>query len=257
LNYNQNMAKETLTFALEGDITLASFAGALSEFNSLLGNLSKEVGNNSPVEWVVEELYAGSAIATFHGVYENVKIVETIVDAYEQVGEALAYGREIPFSEAVRKNCRNITGVLNGKVTSIRFETPDRDFIISGKSKIGEKALPMKYALGTVKGMIQTLSMRKKLSFIIWDSLFDRPVSCYLKEGQEELMREAWGNRAVVSGRIGRQAESGRPVSIREVKSIEIIDKPEHGSYKRARGVLLWKQGDEKPEVILRRMRND
>lgn len=250
------MAKETLTFALEGDITLASFAGALGEFNALLGNLSKEVGNNSPVEWVVEELFAGSATATFHGIYDDVKIVETIVEAYEEVGEALSSGRDIPFSEAVRKNCRNITGVLNGKVTAIRFETPERDFIISGKSQIGEKAAPMKYSLGAVKGTIQTLSMRKKLSFTVWDSLFDKPVSCYLKEGQEELMREAWGKRAVVSGRIGRQAESGRPVVIREVKSIEIIDKPERGSYKHARGVLPWKQGDEKPEVTLRRMRN-
>ncbi|MBI5841947.1 MAG: hypothetical protein HZB19_17805 [Chloroflexi bacterium] len=69
-------------------------------------------------------------------------------------------------------------------------------------------------------------------------------------------MREAWGKRAVVSGKVGRQAESGRPVVIREVKSIEIIDKPEQGSYKHARGVLPWKQGDEKPEVTLRRMRN-
>lgn len=250
------MAKETLTFALEGDITLASFAGALSEFNALLGNLSKEVGNNSPVDWVVEELYAGSAIAIFHGIYDDVKIVETIVDAYEQVGEALAYGRDIPFSEAVRKNCRNITGVLNGKVTSLRFETPARDFIISGKLQIGEKAAPMKYSLGTVKGTIQTLSMRKKLSFILWDALFDKPVSCYIQEGKEELLREAWGKRVVVTGKIGRQAESGRPISMREVKSIEIIEKPERGSYKRARGVLPWKQGDEKPEVILRRMRD-
>lgn len=250
------MAKETLTFALEGDITLASFASALGEFNALLGNLSKEVGNNSPVEWVVEELYAGSAIATFHGVYENVKIVETIVDAYEQVGEALAFGRDIPFSEAVRKNCRNITGVLNGKVTSLRFETPERDFIISGRSQIGEKAPPMHYSLGTVKGTIQTVSMRKKLNFTVWNALFDKPVSCYIHEGQEELLRQSWGKRAVVTGRIGRQAESGRPIVIREVKNIEIIEKPERGSYKRARGVLPWKQGDEKPEVVLRRMRN-
>ena len=251
------MAKETLTFALEGDITLASFASALSEFNLLLGNLSKEVGNDSPVDWVIEELYAGSATATFHGIYDDVKIVETIVEAYEEVGDALSSGRDIPFSEAIRKNCRNITSVLNGKVTALRFETPARDFIISGKSQIGEKAPPMNYSLGTVKGTIQTLSMRKKLNFTVWDSLFDKPVSCYISEGQEELLRRSWGKRAIVTGRIGRQAESGRPVVIREVKSIEIVDLPEHGSYKHARGVLPWKQGDEKPEVILRRMRND
>lgn len=250
------MAKETLTFALEGDITLASFASALNDFNALLNNLSKEAAGDAPIEWLVEELYAGSAIATFHGIYEDVKIIETVVDAYEQVGDALASGRDIPFSEAVRKRAYNITNMLNGKITSVRFETPARDFLISGKTLAGGKAAPMKYSLGTVKGTIQTLSMRKKLSFTIWDSLFDKPVNCYLKEGEEERMRNAWGKHAVVSGKIGRQAESGRPIVIREVKSIRIFEQPEPGSYRHARGVLPWTRGDEKPEILLRRMRD-
>jgi hypothetical protein len=250
------VSKDTLTFALEGDVTLGDFVSALSEFDALLNNLSKEVGGGAKIDWLVEELYAGSAIATFHGVYEDVKIVETVVDAYEQVGEALSSGSDIPFSEAIRRHARNITSILNGRITSVRFETPARDFVISGKTLAGGKAAPMKYSLGTVKGIIQTLSMRKKLSFIIWDSLFDKPVNCYLKEGDEERMRNAWGKPAVVSGRIGRQAETGRPVVIREVKSIHISEKPEPGSYRRARGVLPWVQGDETPEATIRRLRD-
>ncbi len=250
------MAKDTLTFALEGEVTLKYFASALIEFNALLNGLSKEVGNDAPIDWMVEELYAGSAIATFHGVYEDVRIVESVVDAYEQVGEALSSGGDIPFSEAVRRHARSIVNLLNGKITSVRFETPARDFVISGKTAGGLKSLPMKYSLGTVKGVIQTLSMRKRLSFIIWDSLFDKPVNCYLKEGDEERMRNAWGRPAVVSGRIGRQAETGRPVVIREVKSIHIQEEPEPGSYRRARGVLPWSQGDEKPEAVIRRLRD-
>lgn len=250
------MPKDTLTFALEGDVTLGYFAIALSEFDALLNNLSKEVGGDAKIDWMVEELYAGSAIGTFHGIYEDVKIVETIVDAYEEVGDALSSGRDIPFSEAVRRNARNITSILDGRITAVRFETPARDFLISSKTLAGVKVPPMKYGLGTVKGTIQTLSMRKKLSFTIWDSLFDKPVNCYLKEGDEERMRNAWGKPAVVSGKIGRQAETGRPIVIREVKSIHILEKPEPGSYRRARGVLPWGQGDEKPEAILRRLRD-
>ena len=250
------MPKDTLTFALEGEVTLESFSSALSEFNSLLGNLSKEVGGGAKIEWMVEELYAGSAIATFHGLYDDIKIIETVVDAYETVGESLSSGREIPFSESVRKNARNITSILNGQITSVRFETPMRDFVISGKTLAGVKAPPMKYSLGTVKGTVQTLSMRKKLSFTIWDALFDKPVNCYLREEYEEQMRIAWGKRAVVSGKIGRQAETGRPIVIREVKSINILGDLEPGGYKRAKGALPWKQGDEKPENTLRRLRD-
>jgi len=250
------LAKETLTFALEGDITLASFASALTDFNALLANLSKEVGGNAPIEWMVDELYSGSAIASFHGVYQNAQIVEAVVDAYEKVGEALANGREIPFSEAVRKRAYNITDMLDGKITALRFETPTQDYIISGRSQIGEKAAAMKYSLGTVKGLIETLSMRKKLSFTIWDSLFDKPVNCYLREGAEEQMRNSWGKNAVVTGKIGRQAKTGRPIVIRDVNAIQILDFPEPGSYKRARGVLPWSPEDEKPEVLLRRLRD-
>jgi len=250
------MPEDTLTSAVEGDVTLSNFAKTLNEFNALLSNLSKEVGNNAAIDWMVEELYAGSAIATFHGFFEDVKVVETVVDAYEQVGDALANGTDLPFSEAVRRNAWNITNILDGQITSLRFETQARDFVISSKTITGAKSLPMKYSLGTVKGMIQTVSMRKKLSFTVWDALFDKPVNCYLKEGDEERMRSVWGKRAVVSGKIGRQAESGRPIVIREVKSIHILEDVEPGSYKRARGVLPWQQGDEKPEDVLRRMRN-
>lgn len=250
------MSKDTLTFALEGDVTLDDFSGALSEFNSLLKNLTKEVGGNAAIDWLVEELYAGSAVATFQGQYEDVKIVETVVDAYETVGDALASGREIPFSDPVRRSAWNITNILNGKITSVRFETPTRDFVISGKTVAGAIAPPMKYSLGTVKGTIQTLSMRKKLSFTIWDALFDKPVNCYLKEGDEERMRNAWGKRAVVSGKIGRRADTGRPIVIREVKFIDVLGNVEPGNYRRAKGVLPWSPGDEKPEDVLRRMRN-
>ena len=250
------MTKDTLTFVLEGEVTLSAFASALSAFNALLNNLSKDVGGNAGIEWRVDELYAGSAVATFQGLYADEKIVETVVDAYETVGEALASGLEIPFSEAVRRSAWGITDLLNGKITSLRFETPAREFIVSGRSKIGEKAPPMKYSLGTVKGTVQTLTMRRKLSFTVWDALFDKPVNCYLKEGEEERMRNAWGKRAIISGRIGRQSESCRPIVIREVKSIHILEDVEPGAYKHTRGALPWKPGDEKPEDILRRMRN-
>jgi hypothetical protein len=245
------MSKDTLTFALEGEVTLASFASVLSSFNDLLIHLSKEVGGDAAIDWMVEELYAGSAVATFHGLYEDLKVVESVVDAYETVGEALSSGYDIPYSEPVRRSVGNITDVLNGKITSIRFETSAREFIVSSKSLAGVKAPPMKYSRGTVKGVIQTLSMRKKLSFTLWDALFDRPVNCYLKEGEQERMRSAWGKRAVVSGRIGRQAETGRPIVVREVKTIHILEEVEPGSYRRARGVLPWKEGDEKPEDAL------
>ncbi len=250
------MSKETITFALDGTVTLELFANALEKLNSLLQSLSKEVVNNASIEWNIEELIAGSASATFRGESKDTIAVERVVEAYESIGEALAYGAEIPFPEHIRRNALDITDIMNGKITSIRFETSDRDFVISSKPKSGEKTAPIKYSLGSVKGKIQTVSSRKRLSFIVWDSLYDRPVRCYLKEGEEELIRKAWGKLAIVSGKIGRQVETGRPIVIREVNSIRTIDEPEPGSYKKAKGIFPWKPGDEEPEILLRRLRD-
>lgn len=237
-------------------MALDLFAGAIHHFNNLLNQLAKEVGGDIKVDWVVEDMYAGSASATFRAVYDDAKVVEDVIFAYEKVGESLSLGSEIPYSDAVKRSARNLINILDGKITSIRFETPDQDYIVSGKFSGGERISPMKYSLGTVKGIVQTLSMRKRLSFTIWDSLFDKPVNCYLKEGEEENMRHIWGKRAVVSGRIGRQSLTGRPVVIRDVRYVRALEIPEPNSWKKAKGVIPWIQGDELPEDILRRCRD-
>jgi len=249
------MAKNTLTIALEGEIALQEFASAISSFNSLINQLSKEVGKDAQIDWLIDELYAGSAVATFRGAYYDAMIVENIVDAYEEIGDALEAGREIPYSESIRKQAAMLTNVLDGKVTAIRFETQEHDYLISGKVK-GGKSAPIKYSYGTVKGTIETLTKRRQLSFTLWDALFDKPVHCYFKEGEEENMRSVWGKRAVISGRIGRQTETGKPLVIRDVKYVRVLEEVEPGSYRRARGVLSWGKGGETPEEMIRRLRN-
>lgn len=249
------MAKNTLTFALEGEVALQEFASAIGSFSALVAQLSKEVGKDAPINWVIEELYAGSATAIFRGVYSDNLMVENVIGAYEEVGDALASGREIPFSGAVRKHATALTGVLNGKVTALRFETQNRDFFIGGKVK-GEKSEPIKYTYGTVKGTIETLTKHNRLSFTLWDSLFDKPVHCYFKEGEEDNMRNVWGKKAVVSGKVGRQPVTGKPVIVRDVKYVRPLEVVEAGSYRRARGSLPWGKGGESPEEIIRRLRD-
>lgn len=251
------MLNDTLTFALEGEVALSEFSSALGNFNDLLIHISNDVGGGAKVDWIIDELYVGSAVATFHGVYEDVQIIEQIVSAYEKVGESLEHGVEPPFSIEVKRSAQKLTSIVNGKITALRFETPKKDFLISGRMFAEGKFPPMKYSLGTIKGTVQTLSMRKKLSFTIWDSMFDRAVNCYLHEGAEETMRDIWGKRAIVSGKIGRQAETGRPVVIRDVRYVRKLEELTPGSYKRAKGVLPWGEGDELPESIVRRIRNE
>lgn len=248
------MDKDTLTLALEGDIALDDFAKAMERFTALVKALSQEIDSEAKVEWWIKELYSGSAFATVQGFSEAEGAVSRIVDAYAEVGDALSRGEAAPFSYPVRDKATKLVKILNGRITYMRFETADRDVLITGKTSTAGQ--PIKYSFGTVKGMVQTLTMRRSLKFTLYDVLFDKAVSCYLKQEHEEVMRSSWGKRAVVSGKVGREPERGRPVVVREVRNIRILEDVKPGSYRRARGAIPWKEGDEPAEVTIRRLRD-
>ena len=50
------MAKETLTLALEGDVSLVEFAKAINNLNLLLNQLTKEVNKDAEVDWILDFL---------------------------------------------------------------------------------------------------------------------------------------------------------------------------------------------------------
>ena len=67
-------------------------------------------------------------------------------------------------------------------------------------------------------------------------------------------MREAWGKSVCVTGLVGREMASGRPVSVTEVQAVRAISNTPPGAYKHARGILG--QRAEKPEMTIRRLRD-
>ena len=111
-------------------------------------------------------------------------------------------------------------------------------------------------AYGAVEGRIETLTRRKGLRFTLYDTLNDKAVSCYLEEGHEVLMRGAWGRRAIVEGWVGRDPVTGRPLTIRRVRHIEILSDAESGTYRRARGVVPVGADGLSAEDAVRRVRN-
>jgi hypothetical protein len=94
-----------------------------------------------------------------------------------------------------------LTKLLDGRITSLRLETEIEDFLVEAHYE-GKAPLKPSYAYGRLKGTIQTLSARHGIRFTLYDVLFDRPISCYLKEGQEDLIREYWGKKVHVSGKM-------------------------------------------------------
>jgi hypothetical protein len=249
------MATDTLTLALEGDVSLREFTQAMSSFKDIVEGLTSEVAGNTRVEWFIDDLQAGSAIATVRGVTERTEVIGAVIVAYLTVGRALQTNQPVPFGERVRQSAIALSRLLDGRITSLRFETADADVIVSNRVREGESpAQPLK-SHGVLTGVLETLTKRRGLKFTIYDRIFDKPVTCYLKEGQEDFIRDFWGKQVAVSGRIFRNAQNGRPYAVRDISNIHKVDAAPPGSYRRARGVLAGKS-DRLPEQLIRSIRD-
>jgi hypothetical protein len=249
------MSENILTFALEGEVTLADFSEAMKDFGALITALSQEIAGQTKIDWRIDDLNAGSAIATVRSDSPHKEIVEGVVRAYATVGNALQRQEPIPYSEKVRRVARNIRKRVKGSINSIRLETPFGEAVIT-REPIGRKEPPITYAYGQVKGTVQTLTNRGGLRFTLYDAIFDKPISCYLDEGQEHIMRGAWGRKVVVSGLIGREVEQKRPVVVRHITNIDVIEDTSPGSYRDARGAIPYEKEKPKPEVIITSIRD-
>jgi len=250
------MSSNTLTLALSGEVTLLDLHQALDGLRHLVYALSDEIATDAKVEWYVEELSAGSALATFRGDSPEEAVVDRVVQAYGLVGTSLEKAEPIPYSERVRKGAQDIARLVDGRITAIRFETASTQATITGAAKKGLPSPGLVFSRGVLKGLVQTLTSRGSLRFTLYDSIFDRAVSCYLRQGQEEIMRGSWGNFVHVSGRIGREPERGRPVIVRDISDVRVTTTLEPGSYRRARAILRGEKPADPAEEAIRRLRD-
>jgi hypothetical protein len=250
------MAKDTVSLVLGGDVPLATFARVMGNFSALIRSLSDEVVGPGAIEWEISHLEGGSATAVVRGIYDVAADVERVVQAYGIVGQCLEQARPVPYSDEVVLTAKSITSILDGKVRSVEFVTDDYVASITEPLVEEEERGHRLYSLGTVRGVIETISLRGRLKFTLYDDLFDRAVHCYPDEGQREHLRKVWGKHVSVSGWIYRDPDMGRPLEVTRLGTIVILEDFPPDSYKAARGVMPWRPGDELPEVLIRRLRD-
>lgn len=250
------MTEKTMTLVLNGEVPLDLFARAMTRFQGLVHALTNDISPKAKIEWVVSDLNSGSAQATVRGVSSEPDAVDPIPVAYLAVGSALAEARPIPYSPRVAREARGIAKILNGKVTSIRFETQDDDATVINSS--GEEPRPRPIgAYGAIEGRVQTLSSRNTLRFTLYDAFHDRAVSCYLQEGREDIMRDAWDRRAMVEGWISRDGITGRPTTIRRVQRVDVFGDVVPGAALRAvRGIAPLPLGAPSAVDVIRKRRD-
>ena len=249
------MPKNTISLKLNGDVPLAEFSKAMGHLSALIEELTKDVSGKVEIEWEIARLEGGSATAVIAGRSYDETAVEKVVQAYEVIGEAIEKDEPIPYSTSIADEARAITQILNGKITSIEMSTEDFGVSIEKSLEI-EGEYDKEYSYGTVTGTVETLSKHGRLRFVLYDSLFNRAVICYLNQDQHSLMLDAWDKRVTVAGKVFRDHVTGRPIEIRDISYVEPRKEVPPGSFMKVEGVIPWKEGDEYPEEIIRRYRD-
>lgn len=255
------MPGDRVTLALQGEVTLGAFAEAVVHFSRLVDALSRDVGADAQIRWVITELEAGSAIATARGIGDR-GAVESVTGAYIDVGKSLERGVLPDYSKPVQEEARELVSVIERGVEAIRFETVEADATIRSLALgldvpgLQELSRPQPAAYGGVQGRVQMLTNRGGLRFTLYDTLYDKPVSCHLGEGQDDIMRDVWGRVAVVEGLVSRDAVTGRAQTIRRIRRVAPVREARPDGYRTTRGLFDRPSDPRSPEARLRELRD-
>ena len=250
------MLEETLTIDVQGSVSLDDFASVIGAFRTLINALTTELVGKGAITWELDDLQYGSAIATVRGAnLIHPDGPERVARGYIEVGLALQHFYPIPYGEQVQRAAHEVATKIRRSITGIRFETKETDAVIP-KSRVQQPPPPMVMRLGRVRGQVEAMSRRRTLRFTLYDSIFDRPVSCYLAPEQHAQMLDIWGKRVVVDGLVGRDPMTFYPVTVRQISRIKILEDVPVGTYALARGILT-PHTEEPPELRIRRMRDE
>ena len=251
------MTDDLVSFRLDGEVTVEKLSAAFASFSAVLDALHEDHGAN--VRWVVAGLESGSASAVAKAVpldSDAERLIPAICDDYLQAARQVLRGDGDP-DRPVLLAVRALTDVADEN-NPVVLETSDDEVIFVAPAATpvdGTDAETQQTtkSLGSVRGRVEMLSQRTTLKFSIYELVNDRSVSCFPHPDYKDVMREAWGRIADVTGTITRDVATGRPVSIRRVTRVDVVDEGDPDGYLRARGAL---KATEPAERAVRRMRD-
>jgi hypothetical protein len=227
---------DELTLRLDGNlITPEDFKKATQAFVNLIISVTEDMakGGKKPV-WNMS-VREGSAVLVARPVADTqtrktaraaIKRVKTGIGDFEKgkliVGtfspRAMYAIQEIA-SLPTRLNKAGITTVEfgGGKGKQVPVTHKTAEFL---KKNLGAQ----RSAYGAIEGKLSTISERGTFQFVVFDSIADRGVNCFVPEGMFKDAHSAFGKRVSVFGNI-QYDRDGKPLSIK-VENIRVFRDP-------------------------------
>lgn len=252
------MSERRISIKLNGSIPLDEYRKAIDSFSQLIASLSNDIAGKDMVSWRVAKLHTGSAFIEVAGHSIDAQAVDSVVAAYTTAADAVATNRPIPYSPTIRTHFYRLIKLIDGNIKSIEFGTEQVNRIVDTPIVHQDVELPAQtVSVGSISGQVETLSRRKGLYFTIYDQIFNKAVRCNMRKEQEPLMRNIWGKKAIVSGKITRDRRTGQPLSVNEVFEIEVVETSDSGDLSEFRGLLRRQPNSPSSEDRIRRLRDN
>lgn len=256
----QQHTDNELTLQLVGNHDIDGFASFITNSRYLIKSLSSSAVKGhrrqaNKLHWYpVSANVNGSIQVTYTAETQNQDSFEQFQDAFFQVGNALRSGDTIDYSHAVEKYANSLRKVVSGENDSLVFMNEELETVIKPEYKSLDKKIAIS-SYGQVTGKIETISSRHGLRFILYDSFFDRAVTCYVNnEKDEKLLADNFLKVVTVSGLVTRDPENDRPFRVTKINHIAQI---KHLAYtwQDAQGIIQLPK-DIAPEEYIRKLRD-
>ena len=254
------MTDQSISFSIEGEITLDTLCDSMEALKRLLRQLTSEIVPGSNIRWVVDELQAASLHTTFRGdavADSSAEDVTKVAKEYAAIGEAVAHGDELPCAAEVVEAVEEL-------LSAAQQDGSEAVFIADGKtSRVDLRAWNRKLAtgrsraLGSVTGVIKGINGSGQPYITIYERERGAAVRCYVNEKQLKWALSAWGATVYVQGRLTRERSSRRKREIRQIINYRVVSDNRTGRFEEAFGVGEWQVGDPSSVQLIRAIRDE
>jgi hypothetical protein len=222
-----------LTIQLTGTaetISVASFLSVIDSAVDLLQDIDAAMSRKrkGTVSWSIAAASMSSPLqVTIAGTSEAepAMVDEIIRFSMEGLRRLEADGQVAPtyFTDETLEDAKELVSVLNADIARIRFTAPSVEPVTPTQRVAAsvDELLPVeREELGTFVGVLETLTVRGKTRFMIWDVITGTRIECLIPRQKLDEAHRAFNKRVAVYGLV-RYARTGKPKSI-QVRDLRV-----------------------------------
>lgn len=252
------MAADSISFSIEGEISLDTLADSMEALKGLLRALSSQHAPGSNIKWIVEDLAGGSVRTRLRGSADgnNADDVAAVASQYAAIGRAAAQREELPCADVVVEAVDRLLSAVQADGSEAIFEADGVTSRVDLSVWQRHVATRRSRSIGSVTGVINGINGSGQPYISVYEPGRGAAVRCYVNDDQLRWALNAWGESVYVRGRLTRDKRTRRKLEIRQIMTYWVVEDGEKRRFESARGAIQWRPQDPSPAQFIRELRD-